>query len=212
MFLAAIGAVAFIGYLVWLIIRIRNYDSKIPPIIGMLLCVVMIVGGISLEPGEKTSKSNSGDENTPPVQEDNAASDSNPEEDTTVQNDVSSGKLGDYQVEIKSASLASDYEGKPAIVITYSWTNNSDETISSLAAVHAKVFQDGVQLENAIIANKDVYDSSSYTKDVRPGTTIDIQNAFILTSETSTVEVEITELISFSDEKVTMSFDPASLS
>lgn len=45
--LMGVGGVAFIGYLVWLIIRIINWDSKIPPIIGMLLCVVMIVCGLS---------------------------------------------------------------------------------------------------------------------------------------------------------------------
>lgn len=122
-----------------------------------------------------------------------------------------SGKLGDYEVEIKGAALASDYEGNPAIVITYAWTNNSDDTKSSLSCVLAKAFQDGVELENAIIADDSVFDSSSYMKDVRPGTTIDIQNAFILTSETSTVEVEISELISFSDDCVRMDFEPGDL-
>lgn len=121
------------------------------------------------------------------------------------------GDLGDYHVEIKSADLAEDYEGNPAIIVTYSWTNNSDDTKSSLSCVIAKAFQDGVELENAIIMNNDVFDSSSYTKEVRPGTTIDIQNAFVLTSETSVVEVEISELISFSKKCVAMDFDPTTL-
>lgn len=45
--LVIVGAIAFIGYLVWLIVRSLNWDSKIPPIIGMLLCANMIVGGLS---------------------------------------------------------------------------------------------------------------------------------------------------------------------
>lgn len=42
---AGVGIIAFVGYLIWLIVRIISWDSKIPPIIGMLLCVVMVVCG-----------------------------------------------------------------------------------------------------------------------------------------------------------------------
>ena len=89
-----------------------------------------------------------------------------------------SGDLGDYHVEIKGASLAKDYEGKSAIVVTYAWTNNSEETTSAMVSVGAKAFQ---------------------------------ECAYVLTSETSTVEFELTEWISFSDDMVTMNFDPAAL-
>lgn len=124
---------------------------------------------------------------------------------------VGSGDLGDYHVEIKGAALAEDYEGKPAIVITYAWTNNSEDTTSAMVAVAEKAFQDGVQLETAIVMNDDVYDSGTGMKEVRPGTTLDIQCAYLLTSETSTVEFEITEWISFSDDVVSMDFEPAEL-
>lgn len=122
-----------------------------------------------------------------------------------------SGDLGDYHVEIKGASLAKDYEGKSAIVVTYAWTNNSEETTSAMVSVGAKAFQDGVQLESAVIVGDDSYDSGTSMKEVRPGTTIDVQCAYVLTSETSTVEFELTEWISFSDDMVTMNFDPAAL-
>lgn len=122
-----------------------------------------------------------------------------------------SGTLGDYAVAIKGATLATDYEGNPAIIITYSWTNNSEETTSDMASMMGKAFQDGVQLDTAIIMDVDGYDSEASMKDVRPGTTIDIQCAYLLTSETSVVEFELTEFMSFSDDMVTMNFDPASL-
>lgn len=38
------------GYLIWLIIRTVQWDSKIPPVIGMLLSAVMLVGGLSAIP------------------------------------------------------------------------------------------------------------------------------------------------------------------
>lgn len=122
-----------------------------------------------------------------------------------------SGDLGDYHVAIKGAELAEDYEGKPVIIITYAWTNNSEDTTSAMVAVAEKAFQDGVQLETAIVMNDDVYDSGTGMKEVRPGTTLDIQCAYLLTSETSTVEFEITEWISFSDDVVSMDFEPAEL-
>ncbi len=56
--LAIVGAASFIGYLIWLIVRIVQWDSKIPPIIGMLLSVVMVLGGLSTFAGTEdvTSK------------------------------------------------------------------------------------------------------------------------------------------------------------
>lgn len=122
-----------------------------------------------------------------------------------------SGDLGSYHVEIKGAELAEDYEGNPVIVITYAWTNNSEDTTSAMVAVMGKAFQDGVQLETAIVMDSNVYDSGASMKEVRPGTTLDIQCAYALTSETSTVEFELTEWISFSDDVVTMDFAPADL-
>lgn len=122
-----------------------------------------------------------------------------------------SGDLGDYHVEIKDAFLTKDYEGHPAMVVTYAWTNNSDETTSAMVSVSEKAFQDGVQLDTAILMSVEGYESGTSMKDVRPGTTIDIQCAYILTSETSVVEFEITEWISFNDNMVTSNFDPAEL-
>lgn len=119
---------------------------------------------------------------------------------------VGSGDLGDYHVEIKGASLAKDYEGNSAIVITYTWTNNSDGTTNAMVSMMEKAFQDGVQLDTAIVAGL-----SDSMRDVRPGTTIDIEKAFSLTSDTSTVELEITEFMSFSNDMVTAEFNPAEL-
>jgi len=135
-----------------------------------------------------------------------------PSQPAAPQTVTGSGTLGDYAVEIKGARLVKDYEDKPAILITYAWTNNSDKTTSAMVAVIGKAFQDGVQMEPAILYDVEGYEAGNSTKDVRPGTTIDIQSAYVLTSDTSTVEFELSELISFSDNIVSMDFDPAALS
>lgn len=61
-----------------------------------------------------------------------------------------------------------------------------------MVSVGEKAFQDGVQLETALIMDSSVYEAGSSMKEVRPGTTIDVQCAYTLTSDTSTVEFELT--------------------
>ena len=120
--------------------------------------------------------------------------------------------LGDYYVEIKSADLSQDYEGNPAIIITYVWTNNSADTTSAMTSVSCSAFQNGVGLESAIIMSDD-YVSDSFMTEVRPGTTIDVQAAFILQDTTNVVEVEVGEWLTLDDNPpiAYMEFNPAEL-
>lgn len=121
--------------------------------------------------------------------------------------------VGDYDVEIKSAVLTDDYEGNPAIIVTYAWTNNSEETTSAMTSVSCSAFQDGVGLETAIIMDDSVFDSDSSMTEVRPGTTIDVQSAFVLSNTTSVVEVEVGEWLTIENDPPVayMEFDPATL-
>lgn len=102
----------------------------------------------------------------------------------------------DYAVTIDALSPATDYEGNPAVVVTYTWTNNSDESTSAMAAVIAKAFQNGVQLESAIV--KDKIDNDGYMAEVKPGAGTTYQMAYLLDDQ-SDVTVEVSELISFDD-------------
>lgn len=121
---------------------------------------------------------------------------------------IGAGDLGDYHVEIKGAKLGKNYSDEPIIIVTYAWTNNSEETKSAMYTVSEQAFQDGIELESSFSAEG--VDFSNNSKDVRPGNTLDIKKAFVLTSD-STVEFEVTEWISFSDDMVTMDFDPQNL-
>lgn len=119
--------------------------------------------------------------------------------------------LGDYVVEIKSTSLTHDYDGNPAVIVTYSWTNNSEETTTPMNSVTAKVFQDGIGLEGIYIIESEDYDSDTTMTEVRPGTTIDVQEAFTLRNITSPIEVEISEAYTWDtpSEVAYMEFDIA---
>lgn len=124
---------------------------------------------------------------------------------------VQEGDLGSYHVEIKGAAAAADYEGKDAIVVTYSWTNNSGSTANAYETLRVKAFQNGAPLDSAVVIDSEKFDFSNYMRDIRPGRSADVQIAFHLNSRTTTVEIEISELGSSSEDTVVMEFDPAKL-
>lgn len=123
-----------------------------------------------------------------------------------------SGSLGDYHVAILSARKAVDYEGKPALVVSYKFTNNAADNKMFLSSVSGKAFQDGVQLETAIITGDDGINAENQMKELKTGASIEVDVAYLLDNETSDVEVEVSELISFSDEKLVKTFNLAGLS
>lgn len=105
----------------------------------------------------------------------------------------------DYAVTIDGCEVAQDYQGNPAIVVTYTWTNNSDKATSFMVAIDDAAFQNGVELDSAILSfTDDRFDTNSTMNEVQPGATQTVQQAFLLDDQ-SDVRVECTELISFSD-------------
>ena len=133
---------------------------------------------------------------------------SNEQTSTTTPSDSgnASGKVGDYTVVIKSATVTTDYEGNPAIVVNYNWTNGSTETKMALTAVLAKAFQDGVQLDSAMMLS-DNYAPNTATE-LKPGASLGVQAAFVLRNTTSPVEFELSEAFAFdNDQVVAKTFD-----
>lgn len=121
------------------------------------------------------------------------------------------GDIGNHHVEIKDAFLAEDYNGNPAIVVTYAWTNNSEETTTSMTTVTGRAYQDGVELDMAILIDVDGYDAGTTMKNVKPGATIDVQWAYSLSNETSVVEFEVTDWLGLTGEMVSTEFDLSEL-
>lgn len=103
-----------------------------------------------------------------------------------------------FTVEITGSHQTKDYEGKPTLVVDFTFTNGSDEATAFLFAVSDKAFQEGVQLETAIVTDDKKYDSGNAMKEIKPGTTIEVQSAYLLDGK-SEVTIEVTESFSFSD-------------
>lgn len=155
-----------------------------------LILAVLIVGlfGIfAIGSGEDDSNDNQGNGNS------------------SVNSDDSN--LGNYSVEIKSFRLAEDYEGKKVVIVKYNFTNNGDDSQSFNIAFDDNVYQNGVGLNEAyILADNANYSADNQSKEIKKGASLEVEVAYNLNDTTSDIEVEVEELISFNDKKVTKTF------
>ena len=126
-------------------------------------------------------------------------------------NNSNNSNLGDYNVVIDSCRLATDYSGNPVVIVKYQFTNNDNNPASFIWSVDDKVFQDGVGLNTALFVDDTFnYSSDNQTKDIKQGVSIYVEVAYELNDTTTDIEVEVTELISFNNKKVSKIFSISS--
>ncbi len=155
----------------------------------LAICLVMTFGFFAIASGEETTE----DQGTASVDSTKA------EENNT--------NLGDYKVEILSCRLTKDYEDKSVVIIKYSFTNNAEESTSFMAAFDAQVYQNGVGLNESIFVDEaDEYSADNQTKEIKKGASLDVEVAYELNDTETDVEVEVSELFSFDESKVTKTF------
>lgn len=103
-----------------------------------------------------------------------------------------------YAVTIDGSRITQDYQGANAIIVSFTFTNNSDKDASFMFATNAQAFQNGVQLESAIVTDSD---ASAALKELKPGASVAVERAYLLTDNTD-VSVEVSELMSFDDSTI----------
>lgn len=160
-----------------------------------IIVAILIVVNVALWGGYGILRAVSG---TNTASADNAGSDtptaSTPAESTQSSSLPESGAVGDYTVTIGNATFTTDIDGNPAIVINYDFTNNSNESVMPTLGANMNAYQDGVELEVAMILDSSVYDAGIGQRDVQPGASLaGCQHAYVLTS-TSPVEVQVSPL------------------
>lgn len=101
--------------------------------------------------------------------------------------------------DITGFDLVEDYEGNPALIVFFVWTNGSDETTMFDVKYSVSAFQDGISLDHATLDWEHEYEevNSNLMTEIRPGATIEVAHVFKLRSETPVIEVEVDEWISF---------------
>lgn len=163
-------------------------------IIGVILAIIVIGGIIG------SSGSDSKTETTTATIA--AGEEKEKETETAVEakNEKTEGEIGDYICTIKEAKVCKNWEGKDSVKITYSFTNNSKSPESFDVALTDEVYQDGIQLESTFISSDD--DDWGIDVKIKPGMSKDVSKVYILRDKETELEVEISELISFSDDKL----------
>ena len=117
------------------------------------------------------------------------------------------GALGDYYVKILNAEQVKSFEDIDCLRVYFEFTNNSENDTSFFVATSAKGFQNGIQMETTYIGSENgVPEDDNYLKDIKPGATIKVTEAFVCEDDSS-VLVEISELFNFSSTtKLTKTF------
>ena len=119
----------------------------------------------------------------------------------------SNSNLGDYDVIIESCRLATDYAGEPIVIVKYKFTNNGEEPACFAWSFKDEAFQDGVGLNKCyLVAGSANYSSDNQTKKIKKSASLSVEVAYELNDSRTDVEIEVSELISFSDKKITKKF------
>lgn len=121
-------------------------------------------------------------------------------------------KVGDYTVLYKGASIMTDDEGKDAVVLTLDYTNNSKDPTAYWVAIYEKAFQDGIQLDMAMVyVSEDSFTTVTEDKftEIDPGKTFEVHTAFVLRDASAPVEVKFSDL--FEKKGGTITIDPTTL-
>lgn len=156
-------------------------------IFGVIFAIIVVIAIAAS--GSDDSSSKTPNENT-------TASSVNAEKEKSDDN-----TLGDFKCVVKGAKVTKDWEGKDAVLITYEFTNNSDSPISFDGSLDDKLYQDGIELESAILSD-DNESKLLDTVDLKPGITKEVKKAYLLRNKDSEIEVEIQEIFSFSDDMI----------
>ena len=114
------------------------------------------------------------------------------------------GVLGKYEVEIVSAVIENESQNsdEKVIVVTYSWTNNSEKDAKFDYTFKEAVYQGGALCESAFM---DSDFRSSAQALIRPGASLSVKRAYEANDYSKKIEIEISEAYS-SKTKVTKTF------
>lgn len=97
--------------------------------------------------------------------------------------------------------ITKNYIDEECLAVYFQFTNNSDENKSCIYTFSEQAFQNGIELEMPLfmIDGKD----SNTDKEIKPGVSLEVYCLFKI-EDKSNVELEVSEWVSFSDEKDVM--------
>ena len=179
-------------------------------LIALLLCLILVFSFAACGSSESTEPTQITEAVKNTAVDDTVVLEAPPKETEAPAVTLSdSGALGDVEVAIGELEYVQDYFGDPAILIHFTFTNNSEENKSAMFSINFTAFQNGIGLKDATILDDSVYDASDLSKEIQPGTTIELAKAYTPSSETAPIEVTVSESISFDNTKLGKTFEIA---
>ncbi len=117
-----------------------------------------------------------------------------------------SGDIGDGGLAIKGFSFCDNYDGEPAIVIEFDYTNNGSEEAPFYLHFLPQAYQDGVQLEDGYDMTG-TFDNQEMVLNVQPGATFTVHRMFKLRSDTSPVQLKVSDILQLSSDTLETTFE-----
>lgn len=103
-------------------------------------------------------------------------------------------------VEFIECKIEDNAWGEKCFVVYFDFTNNSEENKTFMYSFSVKAFQNGVEMESSLGHVND--ETKNHGKEIQPGATIRVADAFYIEDEKSAIEIEVEPWISFSDKKL----------
>lgn len=179
-------------------------------LIVLLMCLILVFSFAACGSSETTEPTQSTETIKNTEVNDTIIMEAPPKETEAPEAPLSeSGALGDVEVSIGELEHVRDYFGDPAILIHFTFTNNSEENRNAMFSIDFTAYQNGVGLKDATILDDAIYDSSDLSKEIQPGTTIELAKAYTLSSDTAPIEVVVSESISLNNAKLGKTFEIA---
>lgn len=121
--------------------------------------------------------------------------------DTTAASEVQTSTVSEStpEAEILGAKLVTDPMGSNRLIVTYEWTNLTNQPSSAIYNVAVDAYQNGIGLEEDFGF---ILEDDSSQREVQPGVTIQVREAFLIEDMVTDVQVEITPWISFEYEVI----------
>lgn len=126
----------------------------------------------------------------------------------TVETPVQTTENG-LVIKYVSAEIVHKTKNEPILLVTYEFTNNSDEAASWIWDLRSKVFQNGIECGGYV--NHDNINTQMQENEIKPGTTITIIEGYPLYDVENPITIEVSEL--FDDEPIlTVNISPKDIS
>ncbi|MDE7399577.1 MAG: DUF5067 domain-containing protein [Oscillospiraceae bacterium] len=92
-------------------------------------------------------------------------------------------EVSESNIKLASWELSKDYSGAEVLVVEYEWTNTDEKEANFATTFSAKVYQNGIECEGAIMVEG--VDSQKLMNDIQPGITYNVKKAYVLQDKTT---------------------------